>query len=176
MANPFLGQIQPFGFNFAPRGWLACNGQLLPISQYQALFSLLGTTYGGDGRTTFALPDLRGRASFQFGTGPGLPAYTWGQRGGATEVTLNAQQIPSHGHTAALNGTTTGADATNPTNAALANAREDTYKGGATLNAVLANGSVAVQNAGGGGPHNNMQPYLAINFCIAAAGIFPSRN
>lgn len=176
MSDPYIGQIQPYGFNFAPRGWALCEGQILPISQNTALFSLLGTMYGGDGRTTFALPDLRGRVPIHFGQGPGLPNYTIGQKGGTPQVTLNVTQIPSHNHPGVLNGTTTGADATNPTGAALAGAREDTYKGGVTPNVAMAAGSVAVQNAGGGLPHDNMQPYLVVNWCIALQGVYPPRN
>jgi microcystin-dependent protein len=176
MSEPYIGQIQPFGFNFAPRGWALCEGQLLPIAQNTALFSLLGTTYGGDGRTTFGLPDLRGRVPIHYGQGPGLHEFRLGQKGGETQVTLTLQQLASHGHPAVLNGTTTGADATNPTGAALAGAREDTYKGGAAPNAALAAESVAVQNTGGGQPHENMQPYLVLNWCISLTGVYPSRS
>lgn len=165
--EPFIGQIQAFGFNFAPRGWALCNGQLLPIAQYSALFSLLGTTYGGDGRTTFGLPDLRGRAPMHFGNGPGLTSRQLGQRGGAESVTLTTAQLPSHNH--------------NLQSAPEGNTDEpvDNYIAGAGLNSFSTEASTtskATTNSGGNLAHENMQPYLTINYCIALFGIFPSRS
>ena len=180
--TPFIGQIQPFGFNFAPRGWAFCNGQLEAISSNTALFSLYGTTYGGDGRTTFGLPDLRGRVMMHLGNGPGLPSYSWGQRGGQTDVTLIATQIPSHNHTGALNaGTGTATTGTADGNALAHETRSsgdvpDIYVSGVTPNIAMHAGSIAVGNTGGGQSHNNMQPYLVINICCALQGVFPSRS
>ncbi len=167
--EPFLGQIQPFGFNFAPRGWTRCDGQLLPISQNTALFALLGTTYGGDGRTTFGLPDLRGRAALHFGQGPGLSSYNIGQKGGAETVTLSTNQMPSHNHS--LNAVAEPASTAKPEGNLLAAAL--TYDV-APPDAVMA--GVSIGSTGGGAAHNNIQPFLVINWCIALVGIFPSRN
>jgi microcystin-dependent protein len=179
--EPFLGQIQAFGFNFAPRGWAKCDGQLLAISQNQALFSLLGTTYGGDGRTTFALPDLRGRTMLSEGTGPGLSPRPLGQRSGTQTNTLSLSQLPSHNHSL------TPVKVTVPVS--VEDADQDEAEG-----KFLANGTF-YHNAGGGtygtGPlplsgemgHtgnsqaiNNMQPFLVVNICIATTGLFPSRS
>ncbi len=167
--EPFLGMITPFGFNFAPRGWAKCEGQLLPISANSALFSLLGTTYGGDGRTTFGLPDLRGRAAIGFGNGPGLSNYAIGQKGGAEHVTLNTTQIPSHNHSA--NVVAEEADNNKPSGNSLAASQiYRTQAPDAVLNAAT------IGNTGGSQQHENRQPYLAINWCIALVGVFPSRN
>ena len=168
--EPFLGQIQPFAFNFPPRGWATCDGQLLQISGNQALFALLGTTYGGDGQTTFALPDLRGRTALHLGQGPGLTNRQIGQRSGAENVTLNVSQIPSHTHT--LRAREELANSNKPENHVLS-AGEQIYETGA---ADVNMGSSSIQNTGGGGAHNNMQPFLVINWCIALTGTFPSRN
>jgi microcystin-dependent protein len=183
MAEPFLGQIQPFGFNFAPRGWALCNGQLLPISQNSALFALLGTIYGGDGRTTFGLPDLRGRVAIHQGQGTGLADYRIGSKGGQQEVTLNEAQIASHTHNvtvdAKMRGNTGGASEADPTGRSLGEAREDIFNDDAP-SVDMADGTVAATataaNAGGGQPHENRPPYLTVNWCIATQGIFPSRN
>ena len=180
--TPFIGQIQPLGFNFAPRGWALCDGQLMPIAQWNALFSLYGTIYGGDGRTTFGLPDLRGRVMMHFGTGPGLPTYRQGAKSGQTTVTLTTLQIPSHNHIGALNaGTGTATSGTADGNALAHETRSsgdvpDIYVSGVTPNIAMHNGSVAVGNTGGGQDHNNMQPYLVINISCALEGIFPSRS
>ncbi|AGC76012.1 microcystin-dependent protein [Nonlabens dokdonensis] len=187
--DPFLGEITTFAGNFAPRGWAFCHGQLLAISQNSALFSILGTTYGGDGRTTFALPDLRGRAAVSQGNGPGLSSYNLGQRGGLESVTLNETQIPSHTHTAsgtakASSGTGTSND---PAGANFASASTplnptttvDTqvYTSGANDGTMAANNvDVTVGNSGSSQSHTNMQPFLAINYIIALQGVFPSRN
>ncbi|MGB0561977.1 MAG: phage tail protein [Spirulinaceae cyanobacterium] len=174
MSEPFLGQIQPFAFNFAPRGWAMCNGQLLPIAQNTALFSLIGTIYGGDGRTTFALPDLRGRTALHQGNGPGLSNRTIGSKGGEERVTLNITEIPSHGHSArAQNG---GGNAASPQNAVWA---EDQIVGAQPYSTTAPNISMsgnAIGDTGGGQPHDNMQPFLVITYCIALIGIYPSRS
>jgi microcystin-dependent protein len=167
VAEPYLGSIILFAGNFAPRGWAFCNGQLLAISQNTALFSLLGTFYGGDGRTTFALPDLRGRAPIHAGQGPGLSSYDLGELGGVEAVTLISTQMPVHTHSQPA---TNGEQTTNRPSSALP-ARGGVYSNesdGSTLR--------PVSSAGGGQPHQNMQPYLTLNYIIALAGIFPSRN
>ena len=166
--EPFIGQIQPFGFNFAPRGWAFCNGQLLPIAQNQALFSLLGTIYGGDGRTTFALPDLRGRTPVH----PGANGVTQGQRSGEEAHFLTVAEIPSHVHTA--RASSAGGNNPNPANNVLAAAAPAEVYHGNENPVAMRPGTVA--NAGGGQGHDNMQPYLTLNFCIALQGTFPSRN
>ena len=175
--EPFIAQIMLFGGNFAPRGWAFCHGQLLPISQNTALFSLIGTTYGGDGRTTFGLPDLRGRVPLTPGQGPGLPNITWGQRGGVAEVTLNKNQMPSHTHTAENKAVSPisrgGATESNPTGAY--NAEGGVYAKGAA-NAKMAADSVSVSPTGGNQAHTNMQPFLGVSYVIALQGIFPSRS
>lgn len=183
MAEPFLGMIQPFGFNFAPQGWATCSGQILSIAQNTALFSLLGTTYGGDGVTTFALPDLRGRVAVGQGQGPGLTAYVMGEETGTESTTLTQNQMPQHTHP--LMATTTAATTTNPANTLILAAPngEDANLGAVTVkmyappdaNAVqLAQQSVGI--AGGSQPFSILQPLLCINYSIALQGIFPSRN
>jgi microcystin-dependent protein len=176
MSDHFLGQILMAGFNFAPRYFARCDGQLLAISQNQALFSLLGTQYGGNGVTTFALPDLRGRAPLGYASSvdPGWqPSNVQiGQLGGVETVTLLASQLPAHVHMA--NGTTANGTTRNPNNAVYANTSSALH-GPATGPQVTLHPST-VANAGGTQPHPNMQPYTAINFCIALQGIFPSRN
>jgi microcystin-dependent protein len=173
MSEPFLGEISMFGGNFAPRGWAFCDGQLLSISQNTALFSLLGTTYGGDGRTTFALPDLRGRVPLHQGQGPGLGSYTLGQNGGSENVTLTTGQMPSHNHLVNVdtgdNGTTS-----HPNNQYLASSGGVSIYNSVTDSSTLNPGTV--QAAGGNQPHANLQPYLCIDFIIALEGIYPSRN
>ena len=187
--DPFLGQIVSFAGNFAPRGWAYCDGQLLAISQYSALFSILGTTYGGDGRSTFALPDLRGRAPVAPGRGPGLSTRTLGQRGGQEEHTLIIPEMPSHSHisTGTVTASTSEGTTNVPTGNVLAAGKTpidrstvvDTnmYTNVGPNTQMAANEvTVTVGNNGGNLPHNNMQPYLAINFIIALQGVFPSRN
>jgi microcystin-dependent protein len=165
MAEPFLSEIRLTSFSFAPRGWALCNGQLLPINQNQALFSLLGTTFGGDGRVNFALPDLRGRTPVHVGDGT-----TLGQRGGEEAHTLTLAELPAHAH---LSGTGDQATSSDPAGAALASKpRRGTAIYAPSSNAV-ANGAAA---AGGGQAHLNMQPYLVLSFVIALQGIFPSQN
>ena len=170
--EPFIGQIQAFGFNFAPRGWAQCHGQLLPISQYSALFSLLGTTYGGDGRTTFALPDLRGRSIVGDGAGPGLPNVKQGERGGAISHTLTEQQMPSHAHAVKVAVNTGAGDEASPTS--MIASSTNGFSEDATANAFL--GGVSSNSVGGGQAFNMRNPYLGINVCIALEGLFPPRN
>lgn len=183
MAEPFLGEIRALGFNFAPRGWAECNGQLLPISSNTALFSLLGTTYGGDGRTTFALPDLRGRVAVQQGTGPGLKGWRLGERGGSETNTLLTQNMPAHNHTIGL-GSAKG-DQKAGVGRYLAKVTGDDEAGGGFGDLIftdtapaagdtLSNGSV--RNTGSNIPVNNIQPTLALNYCIALVGLYPSRS
>ena len=172
MSDPFIGEIMLFGGNFAPRGWAFCDGQLLAINSNSALFSLLGTIYGGDGRTTFALPDLRGRAPLHQGNGPGLGNRNIGQRGGAEQVTLNVTQIPSHTH--ALEGSSNEATTNAPGGGAvMADTNTALYSAGAPGSALS---GLAVASNGGSQSHPNMMPYLAVNYCIALVGVFPSRN
>jgi microcystin-dependent protein len=166
MSEPFLSEIRIMSFNFPPKGWALCNGQLLPINQNQALFALLGTTYGGDGRVTFALPNLRGQVPIHFGNG-----HTLGERAGSTSVTVNLQQMPQHLHLLQATNTTATLDA--PGGNLLGAAPANAYGAAASLTA-MANGTVS--NVGGSQPHNNMMPYLVLNFCIALQGIFPSPN
>ena len=172
MSSPFIGEIKIVGFNFAPRGWAFCDGQLLSISQNTAPFSLLGTTYGGDGRTTFGLPGLRGRVAVHPGSGPGLPAIRQGERGGVNNVTLTTAQIPSHTHDI---GCSSGlGDQVSPENNYVSKeAKADTGEEfSSTSNANMR----PPQSVGGSQSHTNMQPYLGVYFCIALVGIFPSRN
>ena len=165
MAEPFLAEIRIMSFNFAPRGWALCNGQLLPINQNQALFSLLGTTYGGDGRVNFALPDLRGRTPIHIGNG-----HNFGEKGGEQAHTLTIAELPTHTHT--LAGTSAAANGNNATNAMLG-AVNNGY--GAAQNLVALSNATLVAT-GGGQAHLNMQPFLTVNFSIALQGIFPSPN
>ncbi len=183
-ADPFLAEITLFAGNFAPRGWAFCDGQLLSISSNSALFSLVGTIYGGDGRTTFGLPDLRGRAVIGPRHGPGLSSYREGQKGGVEYVILNSTQIPSHSHSAA--GTVQAsfvppsfANSNQPAgrNFGAPGAGTNVYTNNANTTTMAANNvSVAVGNTGGNGDHENRQPFQAINYIIALFGIYPSRN
>lgn len=170
MSEPFLAEIRIVGFNFAPRGWAFTDGQILPINQNQSLYSLLGTTYGGDGRTSFALPDLRSRTPLHRGDG-----HTLGQKSGAETVTLTAAEIAAHTH-AAKGVSIAGNDRSPQNNLFAAEIAPDlAYRDPeAANNTALRSGTVT--NAGGGQAHNNMQPYLTLNFCIALQGLFPSRN
>ena len=165
MAEPFLSEIRLMSFVFAPKGWALCNGQLLPINQNQALFSLLGTTYGGDGRVNFALPDLRGRTPIHVGSG-----HTLGERGGEQAHTLSIAELPTHTHalTASHDNATTSIPANN---VVMAQASIDMYRSPTSLGAME---PASVANTGGSQAHLNMQPYLTLSFCIALQGIFPS--
>lgn len=171
--EPFIGQIIMFAGNFAPRGWAFCEGQLLAISQNTALFSILGTLYGGDGRTTFALPDLRGRVPLHPGNGPGLTPRSLGQRSGTETNTLNTAQIPPHNHSASIPAKEE-ANAEVPNNNVIAGAGFDGF--GATPDSGVTMSPFNTSNTGGGLPVNNMQPFLSVNFIIALTGIYPSRS
>jgi microcystin-dependent protein len=172
----FIGQIMMFGGNFAPRSWALCNGQLLPIASYSALFSILGTTYGGDGRSTFALPDLQGRVPVHAGNGAGLPPVRLGEKAGTPTNTLTVGQLPSHNHTGAVQAVSPlarGAATTpDPTNAY--NAQGGVYAPG--KNASMAADSVSVGLTGSNQPINNMQPFTSVNYIIALEGLFPPRS
>jgi microcystin-dependent protein len=182
MSNPFISMIEAFSFNFAPRGWALCAGQALPIAQNQALFALLGTTFGGDGRTTFNLPDLRGRLALGFGQGAGLSPHDLGAAGGEEAHQLLSSEVPSHAHNlnANNNGQTNGTNI--PGNAVLMgsgygietnNPVEGIYSNSLPTVAMAAG---AVSPAGSGALHENRMPFLTMNYCIALQGIFPSRN
>jgi microcystin-dependent protein len=166
MSEPFLSEIKIVSFNFPPKGWAFANGQLLPINQNQALFSLLGTTYGGNGQTNFALPNLRGRVPISFGS-----EHTLGEAAGSTSVTVNIQQLATHTH--ALMGTNNPASGDDASNNVFAQAGGNAYAG---FSSATAMGPQAVGNVGGSQPHNNMMPYLVLNFIIALQGIFPSQT
>jgi microcystin-dependent protein len=172
----FLGQIALFGFNFPPKGWAQCNGQVLPISQNQALFSLLGTTFGGNGVTTFQLPDLRGRRAINWGQGSGLSSYVLGQVGGQENVTLNSTQMPTHVHFAF--GTATAGNQGSPQGGTWAKDNNGTMNNYAPWNASNAApmNANALGNTGGNQAHENRPPYLAANYCIALTGVYPSRS
>jgi len=165
MAEPFLSEIRIMSFDFAPKGWALCNGQLLPINQNQALFSLLGTTFGGDGRVNFALPDSRGRTPIHVGSG-----HTLGERGGEQAHTLSIAELPTHTHI--LNAKNANAATNDPTGASFANAAA-LYHGASSLTSLT---PATVTTVGGSQAHLNMQPFLTLNFCIALQGIFPSPN
>jgi len=171
LSEPFLAEVRIVGFNFAPRGWAFCDGQILPINQNQSLYSLLGTTYGGDGRTSFALPDLRGRTPIHVGRSNGGEGHTLGQKSGEETHTLSANEMPQHTHVEVADSAP--ANQPTPGGHVLARTTDNIYgpkSGSSTLDA----GSIF--NVGGGQAHDNMQPYLAVNFCIALQGLFPSRN
>ena len=181
MSSPFLGEVRPWALNFAPRGWLMCQGQILPISQFTALFSLLGTIYGGNGTTNFALPDLRSRVPMKFGTDANGNNYVIGEQGGEEAVTITSFTLPIHNH--AFSGTTSPADIKRPvTGSAFAQSTTaqsvspgNSFYAAADSHVVSMNPNT-VQIYGAGLPHENRQPFLAINWCIAVQGIFPSRN
>jgi len=166
MAEPFLSEIRIMSFGFAPKGWALCNGQLLPINQNQALFSLLGTTYGGDGRVNFALPDLRSRVPIHTGSG-----HTLGERGGEQAHTLSIAELPTHTHVA--NGSSTAAETNTPDNTTYLGFVNNTYAPATNL---VAMGPSEIGNTGGSQAHLNMQPFLVLNFSIALQGIFPSQT
>lgn len=169
--DPFVAEIRIFPFNFPPKGWAWCSGQILPLSQNTALFSLLGTTYGGDGRSNFALPNLDGKVAMQPGQGPGLSLRALGETGGSETVTLLVSEIPSHSHTVQV-AIADPAESNDPTNKTLATTNRPIY------NNTPSNGfmsPVALAPAGGSQPHNNMMPYLTLYFCIALQGVYPPR-
>lgn len=168
MAQPYVGEVRIFAGNFAPAGWMFCEGQLLPISEYETLFNLIGTTYGGDGQSTFALPDLRGRLPIHFGNG-----FTLAETGGVEEVTLTVNQIPAHTH--ALLGTGNVAGSNNPGGGYLANTVTG-QKVYSSATATLPQNPGMVSSTGGSQPHNNLQPYLCVDFIISLFGLFPSQT
>lgn len=176
MADPFVAEIRIFPFNFAPKGWAFCNGQILPISQNTALFSLLGTVYGGDGKSTFALPNLQGSSPMHPGQGQGLSLRDLGQIGGSQSVTLITSEMPVHAH---FVGRAKGGDGDSVTPVASVWAQSPAGRGAAALYAPSANAKVnpffSLGPTGGSLPHNNMQPYLTLSFCIALQGVFPQR-
>lgn len=174
MSEPFIAEVRIFAGNFAPRGWAFCNGQLLPIAQNTALFSLVGTTYGGDGRTTFALPDLQGRAPMHPGLGPGLTSHRLGESSGTETVTLAEAQMPDHRHTMQATGYLGDLQAP-ASDRALAQTQPDFAYQTSTDNEVTL-AAEALPAVGGGQPHNNLSPYLVLNFIIALTGLFPSRS
>jgi microcystin-dependent protein len=173
MSDPFMAEIRIFGFSFAPKGWAFCNGQLMPISQNTALFSLLGTTYGGDGKSTFALPDLQGSAPMQPGQGQGLSPRSLGEMSGVESITLLQSEIPVHTHTLAAHELDLGElNAPAPNRCLAKSANATPYTAAANL---VQMAPQALPPAGGGLPHDNMQPYLTLNFCIALQGVWPPR-
>ncbi len=173
MADPFVAEIRIFPFNFAPKGWAWCDGQLLPLSQNTALFSLLGTTYGGNGKSNFALPDLQGRAPMHPGQGPGLSLHDLGETGGSETVTLLESEIPSHSHSLRANNTL--AEVALPAGATIGRQTFNMFQ--TTTNANLTSMSPnSLAPAGGDQPHNNLQPYLTFYFNIALQGVFPPRG
>jgi microcystin-dependent protein len=171
-----IGEIRMFGGNFAPRTWALCEGQLLAINSNQALFSILGTTYGGDGRTTFALPDLRGRVAIQQGTGPGMPSYRLGQKGGEAEHILTQQEMPNHTHQAKINISEEDGNTNEANGAILSNSDSVMYNNAQAPDGSLNPSAITIGSIGGSQAHNNMQPFLAVNFIICLQGIFPSRS
>jgi microcystin-dependent protein len=174
MSEPFIAEIIMFGGNFAPRNWAFCDGQLLSISQNQALFSLIGTYYGGDGQVTFALPDLRGRVPIHFGQGPGLPGYSLGERAGAATTTLTSANLPAHTHSVAPPANTGEGQNTQPDGAVPAAGEMPTQPYAGSSNTTMA--SYPTSSAGANQPFNNMPPYLAVSFIICLAGVYPSRS
>ncbi|MCG8416404.1 MAG: tail fiber protein [Proteobacteria bacterium] len=172
MSEPFIAEIRIFAGNFAPRGWAFCNGQLLPVAQNTALFSLIGTTYGGDGRTTMALPDLQGRAPMHPGRGPGLTSRRVGEKGGSETVTLSESQSPSHSH--AIAASPGPGNRPGPAGNTLARAIGATPYG--TAESLVDMAETSVLSTGGSQPHNNLQPFLSINYIIALVGLYPSRG
>jgi len=176
MSDPYIGEVRIFAFDYAPIGWVFCDGQLLPVAQYQALFAVIGTIYGGDGQNTVGVPNLMGRIPINFGQGTGLSAYAIAQMGGNATVTLTSAQIPNHNHNmvVTLNDATTN----NPNglypSKHMDDAQGNMYKTNPTLDATFA--SQALSNAGGNQGHENRQPYLPVNFCLAVEGIFPVRS
>ncbi len=174
MANPFVAEIRIFPFNFSPTGWAFCDGQLLPISQNTALFSLLGTNFGGDGRSTFGLPNMQGSAPMHYNQGPGLSLHDIGEVGGSDTITLLQSEMPNHSHT--VNAAGAGSLAGPGANAWASGEKGHAPAYAATGGATVAMGGQAISSAGGNQPHNNLQPYLVLNFCIAMQGVYPARS
>lgn len=178
MTDQFLGEIRAFGFNFAPYQWALCDGQILPISQYAALFSLLGTSYGGNGTTNFGLPNMMGRVPMQWGNGAGLSSYVVGESAGSATETININQMPSHNHVIQVatpaSGTSESTPGPSPTTWLGLSNPADAYTTGGSPNIQLS--QKAISPTGNTQPHQNMQPYLTVNFCIALSGVFPTRG
>ena len=174
MADPFVAEIRIFPFNFAPKGWAWCDGQLLPLSQNTALFSLLGTTYGGNGKSNFALPDLQGRAPMHPGQGPGLSLHDLGETGGSETVSLLESEIPSHAHF--MRAVSNPGDLADPTAHSIARTSSGNPLQTTTNQNIVQMADQALAPAGGDQPHNNLQPYLTFYFCIALQGVFPPRG
>jgi microcystin-dependent protein len=175
MADPFVAEIRIFGFNFAPRGWATCDGQLLPLSQNTALFSLLGTTYGGNGKSNFALPNMAGNTPMHWGQAQGGSLYDLGQTGGSENVTLLISEIPAHNHNFQVGSEIATDNTPSPTRVVCTSNNGSIYAPINTPQAVLMNPQ-ALTVTGSGFPHNNMQPYLTLTFCIALQGVFPPRG
>jgi microcystin-dependent protein len=181
MSQPFVGQVIMFGGNFAPAGWMTCSGQLLPISEYETLFNLIGTTYGGDGQSTFGLPDLQGRVPIHNGQGSGLSNYVIGQKAGTENVTLTTQQLPQHNHL--FQTQTTAGNQSVPASNSIVSSEGSNAPGTGNAFAYLPSGNTQVQmansaiaNMNGSQPHNNIQPVMAVTYCISLFGVYPSPN
>jgi microcystin-dependent protein len=172
MSNPYIGEIRMFGGNFAPAGWAFCDGQLMPISENDTLFNLIGTTYGGDGQETFALPDLQGRLPMHAGQGPGLSNYQIGEKSGVETVTLNTQQTPTHTHAVVVSGDL--ANSNSPNNSMLAQSTQILLYTQDTASKFMAPSALSL--VGGSQPHENMQPYLVVSFIISLFGVYPSQT
>ena len=176
-ADPLLGQLMLFGGNFCPRGWTNADGQLLSIAQYSALFSIFGTMYGGDGRTTFGMPDLRGRSPIHTGNGPGIGSYNQGAKGGSTNFFMTTLQMPSHNHTGTIKASLAVGDTANPSgNAPAIDASGDKIYHTAAAGQNMQAGILQVDNNGGSQPVNKLSPYQVLRWCVALQGVFPSRN
>jgi microcystin-dependent protein len=174
--NPYIGEIRMFAGDYAPAGWALCDGQLLPVNENQTLYAILGTAYGGDGRTTFALPDLRGRAPIHQGQGPGLTNRRVGREGGVETVTLSVAELPAHSHTASVAADSTVGTTDKPNDKVPARNASSTPAYGDSTNTKLAASAVSISAAGSGQAHENMPPFTVVNFIIALTGTFPSRN
>jgi len=174
LSDAFIGEIRLFGFNFNPKAWALCNGQLLSIQQNAALFSILGTTYGGNGTTNFALPNLQSRVPVHVGQGPGLSPYVLGQVGGEESHTLSINELPTHNHF--LNASSDAADSANPAAGILASSQNFSLHATTFTSGTTPMAPTSIVDLAGGQPHTNLQPYLVGNFCICLLGIFPSRN
>jgi len=175
MADPFVAEIRIFPFNFAPKGWAWCDGQLIPLSQNTALFSLLGTTYGGNGKSNFALPDLQGRVPMHPGQGPGLSLHDLGETGGSETVTLLESEMPAHAHTMQANAAAADLQGPDPARVLARASGASAYQSNSSAN-LVAMAREALSPAGGDQPHNNLQPYVTFYFCIALQGVYPPRT